>query len=57
MEMLVGEEGEDEEGGFFYVEEEGWPGEHVMVIYGLSGDGLGIWVVWIWKVNADPLRG
>lgn len=32
VEMMVGEEGEGEEGGFFDAEKSGWPGEHGLVI-------------------------
>ena len=37
--MLVGEEGEDEEEGFFQVEEGGGAGEHGLFIRVFGGDG------------------
>ena len=39
MEMLIGVEGEGEEGGFFYAEEGGRAGEHGLVIRGLGEMG------------------
>ena len=39
MEVLVGEEGEDEEGGFFNAEEDGGAGEHERFIRDWLGDG------------------
>ena len=39
VEVLVGEEGEEEEGGFFKFQEEGGAGQHGVFIRDWSGDG------------------